>query len=350
TSDWDGKSTGIWATDGTAEGTVEVAYFNSFWMEGGTAGGVAVFSGQDAVHGIELWRSDGTPQGTHLLVDIADEDPGGSHPHDPMALGNRLLFFAGDGHDSALWRSDGTEAGTVAVKRDLYGQNGWTGSATRVFFQVQARHRVPELWTSDGSEAGTIRLTPDSVRGLGELSKPVPELGSRVFFSASDLNHGAEPWITDGTQAGTRRVADLSPGPGSSSPSGFTVFAGKVWFAAALRLWKSDGTAKGTVPLGPELQEIKLWTAYGGRLWLTGRNSEGRMELWSTGGTAANTRLLAESQTIASLTVHAGRLWFLGDGTELWSTDGTTAGTRRLGLPAASDQPFRALLSDGTRL
>ncbi|HSF38827.1 MAG TPA: hypothetical protein VLT87_03480, partial [Thermoanaerobaculia bacterium] len=48
-----------------------------------------------------------------------------------------------------------------------------------------------------------------------------------------------------------------------------------------------------------------------------------------------------------SLLVHAGRLWFLGNGRELWSTDGTKAGTRKLDLPASS---FRLLLSDGARL
>lgn len=350
TTEWDASSTGIWATDGTAEGTVEVVRFGeeSRGIEGGTAGDVVVFSGVDREHGVELWRSDGTTQGTQFLADIVDEDVGGSHPHDPMSLGDTLLFFAGDGHGFALWRSDGTTAGTVSVKRGLYGQIGWTGSSSRVFFTVQARHGLTELWTSDGSETGTLRVTPDSALAIGELSRPATALGSRVFFSATDRNHGAEPWITDGTPGGTRRVADLVPGPESSSPRGFTIFAGKAWFAAASRLWKSDGTLKGTVALGPELQEIQIWTAYADRLWFSGIDGEGRTELWSTGGTAASTRFFAELPAIASPTVHAGRLWLLAGGSQLWSTDGTPPGTRSFEISV--DQPLQALISDGARL
>ncbi|HSF42701.1 MAG TPA: ELWxxDGT repeat protein, partial [Thermoanaerobaculia bacterium] len=293
----------LWATDGTAEGTVELA---EFWGEdidfdGTLVEGVLLYSGQDEDSGIELWRSDGTPAGTHLLADIADEDLGGSYPHKLMPLGQSVLFFARveDGYE--LWRSNGTEAGTTAVKSGLRCRRCWTSSAaTRVFF-VPEQHR-DALWTSDGTEAGTLRLTPDGVHCKGPTSAPVVKLGHRVFFSAWYPTSGAEPWVTDGTPQGTRLLADLEPGPGHSYPAGFTVFAGRIWFSAAHRLWMSNGTAKGTVAIGPELS------------------------------------------TIESLLVHAGRLWFLGNGRELWSTDGTKAGTRKLDLPASS---FRLLLSDG---
>ncbi|HSF42705.1 MAG TPA: ELWxxDGT repeat protein, partial [Thermoanaerobaculia bacterium] len=296
-------ATSLWTTDGTAEGTLELA---EFWDEdldfdGTAVGGVLLFSGQDEDSGIELWRSDGTPAGTHLLADIADEDLGGSNPHKLMPLGQRVLFFARDENGHALWRSDGTEAGTTVVKRDLGFRIGWTASAaTRVFF-VPTLHGA-ELWTSDGTEAGTLRLTPAGVRCKSPISAPVVKLGHRVFFSAWYPTSGAEPWVTDGTPQGTRLLADLEPGRGHSYPAGFTVFAGRIWFSAAHRLWMSNGTAKGTVAIGPELS------------------------------------------TLESLLVHAGRLWFLGNGRELWSTDGTKAGTRKLDLPASS---FRLLLSDG---
>ncbi|MFL6197161.1 MAG: hypothetical protein ACJ75H_23445 [Thermoanaerobaculia bacterium] len=298
----------LWVSDGTANGTVQLAEFygENFSIEGASVGGVLFFPGDDGTAGIEPWRSDGTVAGTRMLLDVADEDLGGSDPHDLMALGQNVLFFVADGHYyTQLWRSDGTEAGTQLVTTGLGGLefDAWSASATRVFF-VPNRHRQA-LWTSDGTKAGTVRLTPAGVRCKGEISAPVIKLGSRVFFSAWSPTAGDEPWITDGTPAGTRMVADLVPGAGNSYPRGLTVFAGRAWFSAASRLWKSDGTAKGTVAVGPELRSI------------------------------------------GSLTVHAGRLWFLNEGRELWSTDGSGAGLRKIDLPAPS---FKSILSDGVRL
>ncbi|HKV08274.1 MAG TPA: ELWxxDGT repeat protein [Thermoanaerobaculia bacterium] len=303
--DW-GLASSLWTTDGTTEGTVKLA---EFWGEdldfdGTLVEGVLLYSGQDDGSGIELWRSDGTPAGTHLLADIADEDIGGSNPHKLMPLGQSVLFFAKDENGYGLWRSDGTEAGTTLVKKGPGFRIGWTASAaTRVFF-VPNQHGAA-VWTSDGTETGTVQLTPDGVRCKSPISAPVVKLGNRVFFSAWYPTYGAEPWVTDGTPQGTRLLADLEPGRGHSYPAGFTVFAGRIWFSAAHRLWMSNGTAKGTIAIGPE---------------------------WGS---------------IESLLVHAGRLWFLANGRELWSTDGTAAGLRKVDLPASS---FRLLLSDGTRL
>ena len=78
--------------------------------------------------------------------------------------------------------------------------------------------------------------------------------GPGVFFAASDGASGVELWKTDGTDAGTVRVKDINPGPGNSSPLGFTVFNAALYFqandgASGFELWKTDGTAVGTVLL-----------------------------------------------------------------------------------------------------
>ena len=63
--------------------------------------------------GEELWVTDGTDAGTHLVKDI---NPGynSSAPVYLTAAGNAVYFNAWDDeHGYRLWRSDGTEAGTV---------------------------------------------------------------------------------------------------------------------------------------------------------------------------------------------------------------------------------------------
>ena len=63
----------LWRSDGTADGTRSVAAVGAGEMI--AAGDVLLFVGYDAQHGSELWRSDGTAEGTQLVRDINDGSP-----------------------------------------------------------------------------------------------------------------------------------------------------------------------------------------------------------------------------------------------------------------------------------
>jgi ELWxxDGT repeat protein len=89
-----------------------------------------VFAAPSPRHGRELWHTDGTVKGTTVLKDIR---PGrrGSLPSSIVddgqvsIVGDTMYFPADDGrHGMELWRTDGTPDGTLLVKDIRPGRRG----------------------------------------------------------------------------------------------------------------------------------------------------------------------------------------------------------------------------------
>ena len=75
-----------------------------------------------------------------------------------------------------------------------------------------------------------------------------------LLFRATDGATGYELWKSDGTAAGTVLVKDIRSGSSNSYPRSLKVFNGQVYFRAfddthGYELWRSDGTSSGTVLL-----------------------------------------------------------------------------------------------------
>ncbi|MCY1035490.1 hypothetical protein OV207_28880 [Corallococcus sp. BB11-1] len=220
------------------------------------------------------------------------------------------LYFATDvvGGQSTLWKSDGTTAGTVVVKE--FPDQGTTG------------YRALSGFTA---------------------------VGSQLFFSVDDAVLGRELWVTDGTEAGTRPVVDLTPGPASTQFAGPAQVGSALGFfrivpvassGSRLELWRSDGTAAGTVrtvDLGTQSSLVGNVMLAGGQRLFFLQDAVNGTRLWRSDGTAAGTSVIkaldAGEPLLSDVRATTGGIVFaLRDGgdTEIWKSDGTAAGTVRL--------------------
>src|SRR5262249_13828879 len=195
--------------------------------------------------------------------DIRSPRPAGSYAGYRSDVNGTVFFAADDGvHGTELWKSDGTAAGTVLVK-DIF--PGWQGSGPSnltnvngtLFFTANMR----ELWKSDGTAAGTV-LLKDTGSGYLALRNFTNVNGTMFFTNDTDYyTHGTELWRSDGTAAGTTIVAHLHRGYfnygryyfQSAYAGNLTNVNGTLFFTARVgsedggELFKSDGTAAGTV-------------------------------------------------------------------------------------------------------
>src|SRR5207244_9669657 len=116
-------------------------------------------------------------------------------------------------HRNQLWKTDGTSDGTVMVKEFASGSSKSTltrivSVGSRAVFAVDDGVRGVEPWVSDGTPEGTILLRDISASGSSFPGDFFVADGI-AYFSAADPEHGAELWQTDGTPEGTQLGADL---------------------------------------------------------------------------------------------------------------------------------------------
>ncbi|MCP3104433.1 hypothetical protein LZ198_36775 [Myxococcus sp. K15C18031901] len=143
----------------------------------------------DALHGGELWRSDGTPRGTRIVRDIRP-GPAGSMPSNLVVMDGVLYFAADDGlRGRELWRTDGSLLGTWLV---------W------------------DIEWGAGSSAPDQLVARDG----------------RLFFAATTARYGREVWTSNGWFWWTYLLTDIAPGAASSDPRSFVFVGPEVFFLA----------------------------------------------------------------------------------------------------------------------
>jgi large repetitive protein len=382
----DGRGTQIWKTDGTESGTVRVTNATEPRIETflGVAGGHILYGGDDGfgqvlfsldvnggppqlivreqfgdpgvlyngalymaapagLNGIELWRSDGTFDGTTF----ADLNPGNasSLTSHTLALAGDFIIFAGQiGTGRGIFRTDGTVGGTELLlplppSIELL-DTRLTQFGNRVVFVLhQAGAINSELWITDGTQNGTqpiVENMSDFVAG--------GVLDGRLLFTMR-TNNKVTMWTTDGTPFGTLQLNNHS-GNGIFGFIGIpgAVAGGKYFFFSidpqtSHSALFTTGALPGTTQKVIDLETLALGgAAFDGRFFFANRAADYGTEWWVSDGTAAGTYMIgdyaagARSGVISNQMLERPDGLLVGvDGTfgyEPWIIDGTAAGSR----------------------
>lgn len=338
----DGEGSALWTSDGTEVGTRRVHERYAGDSAPVAAGDQVFFTSWEGETGMELFVSDGTSAGTHLVEDINPDPARGAQPSWLTAMGGLLYFSADDDviHDARLgrelWVSDGTEDGTQIVL-DLNPGNRGSNPSELILVDgslFMAAHGPDgnELYRSDGTEAGTqqvIDLAPGSSSADPELLTAV---GSRLAFVARDDTRRCV-WVSDGTQAGTVRVYQ-------GEAEEMAAAGEQLFFVVGESLYASAGQADDASALytPPDWGSVALLAPLGDRMLFYSRGDS--VDLWISDGSPEGTSMLKQIRADHSREqsrqhgVLGGVLYFAAAdgalGEELWRTDGTPEGTYRL--------------------
>ncbi len=292
----------FWKSDGTPAGTASWLGLPADTVEisSVTALGPGSTSSSGARRSFWVVRGDGTDGGTRRI--FQDLDSCGPFDEDGRFLRSEgsVYFTACGGYGIYLYRTDGTAAGTARVipaagdtsSDTPYPQALFEFQGDLYYFGANPDQDSPVPWILwRGRTPATA--APLKTAGFQYYDPVTPEytvLGGRLYFRAWDPDHGFELWRTDGTAAGTVLVRDVAPGDTSSDPQGLVAAGGRLWFSAldpdhGRELWTSDGTRQGTrlvedLAPGPASSAPEQLTPFAGRLCFTADDGITGREPW----------------------------------------------------------------------
>lgn len=318
----------LWRTDGTPTGTFTItaplADFTQLYLLA-SFNDKLLFRAAVPATGAELWISDGTSQGTHLLKDVTPGPADTTYQSTWFTLEQRLFFGVYEEGATTWWATDGTITNTVPLETLYPGEQPeniylLAQSATEAYFVSYPSGQAMTLWHFD-----TVGFQQVKVFTGAADSSEVTATGQAViqngklYFFAKIAGGASGLWVSDGTANGTRVLfpGDFVLPTTSTVVSGvhpYTLLAAPndtIYFfeydQPLVRLWRLDSqhetvTVVKTVRLHSEDgvyydAHYEAALLYDGQIyfslwWRDNRLSRGQLELWRSDGTAAGTAML----------------------------------------------------------
>ncbi len=368
----------LWVTDGTSSGTYQVSDLTMYvglsqLLLMGQLNDEVYFFADNGTHGWELYKTNGTKGNVQLLKDIypginSSLGASGQVRTHPFVLANNSLYFsANDGvHGNEVWRTDGTAQGTQMVVNAITDTEigGYVSNISAannsIYFDMNYNLRQHSWIVDTQSPNGRMLANnPSSFASRFSIAVGDDSLifsarnnGTDGFGGTEDNPLGMEVWFKDNTVNPPTLLKDIWPGINDSLPNNYTRFNDSIYFIASepytgYQFWRTDGTVEGTQKVTSSTQNgfdsvVSMgseFAIFDNRLFFTGRqNVTNDVELYSTDGTQAGTTLAADLNSKGSSYPHAftqwnDKLFFIATdsrhGKELWvlEKEATDTGT-----------------------
>lgn len=271
--------------------------------------------------------------------------------------GNRLIFNSKFG--IAIKDSDGAKSKLLikissAYKNYVNEDNVYTYDAAKALYISVVDHNayffikknsLLSLWKTDGTNAGTklIKEFPNSNFMTSDfVITSFTKFNSKLYFNIYHQFGSpsrSELWISDETAAGTEIVNTLNNNS-TLSAGNYTPTANHLYFTNynsnaywEKKIWKSDGTAAGTIPVFTGVQDdfsiASDMVKFNGQIYfIKAKNNNSYLSYYDySSNTVTDVMSLPGlSATNSNLFLQNNSLVFANNDT-LWKSDGTLAGT-----------------------
>lgn len=212
-----------------------------------------MFVAGESLDEMELYATDGTPQGTGLVANL---DPSGSsYPQNLVHLNGMVYFTATVSGVKKVFRSNGTLHGTTDLRNLPSGSSGpylSDGNAVDLFVPTADDgllrfDSATNQWTSLNVAASSLFVTRNGI----------------TYFMGSAPPNGFAVFRTDGTAGGTHMVGNgWLPNPNDGFASAMFWHGNHLYLEATVglnqELWRTDGMSNPVMPwqINPQTASI----------------------------------------------------------------------------------------------
>lgn len=320
-----------------------------------------------------MFRSDGSTAEPQLLHDVWQANASSLYYAEPgVSIGNTLFLASvadpqqDDDGRTVLWRSDGSEAGTQPLSRSVYGEGSVQRPVRfgdRIVFGARLRSASSTAFhMTDATFSTSSQLVAASYR---ETLQAFGMNGAGGVLMGCQLGSAFGNDNLCSVRAGESQAALIAPNLLNSGyllpigSSGAVALFFHRGFGSDAGLWRSDGTAPGTMRLDPDLRavdasygDVAAFPFQGGLLFNACNDLTGQCGLYRSDGSQAGTQFVVELPRrvlqFAALGERVALILGQSSDQQLWISDGTAAGTDL--LRSFAGRSVSPMVSFGDRL